>query len=174
MNNSKKIKRNLELKSQLKKHVEHKEETTLLELINAFLEESGLMSSNKIDRAKKKLGKLNNLRDKEYGKKVLSERKLNVKHSKLKKSKEVKAIDERKELYSKYLKSKEWKKIRNLVFLQMGKKCCRCNENKTLEIHHITYKNIFKEKIEDLEVVCKPCHVKIHRKELPFTKPKTS
>jgi cytochrome c len=36
------------------------------------------------------------------------------------------------------------------------------NENNRLEIHHKTYKNIFNEKMEDLELLCHSCHQQEH------------
>lgn len=65
--------------------------------------------------------------------------------------------------YNKYLKSPEWKKKRELVFDTYGRTCSMCGSIHNLEIHHKHYKNLFKEKIKDLMVLCEPCHSKIHR-----------
>jgi 5-methylcytosine-specific restriction endonuclease McrA len=67
--------------------------------------------------------------------------------------------------YSKYLKSKEWLSIR-LDILTIRPKCERCGSKKSLEVHHLTYKRIFNEEPEDLEVLCKGCHYKEHESEI--------
>lgn len=61
-----------------------------------------------------------------------------------------------------YLKSAEWKLKRKQLFNERGKKCERCGATKKLQVHHVTYKRIFNEALEDLEVLCKPCHQKEH------------
>jgi 5-methylcytosine-specific restriction endonuclease McrA len=64
--------------------------------------------------------------------------------------------------YKEYLKSKEWFDIRESLFTLRGKKCEKCGSKQSIQVHHIHYKNIFKEQLEDLMVVCKDCHKKIH------------
>jgi len=78
-----------------------------------------------------------------------------------------KAKKERKEFkskYQKYLKSKEWSDIRNDLFHVRGRACERCGSTNRLQVHHITYKNVFKEEPEDLEILCDSCHKKEHGK----------
>lgn len=72
--------------------------------------------------------------------------------------------DEFKSKYQKYLKSKEWSDIRNDLFHVRGRACERCGSAKNLQIHHITYRNVFKEEPEDLEILCASCHMKEHGK----------
>jgi len=62
-----------------------------------------------------------------------------------------------KEKYYKYLQSPEWADIR-FHMLSAFPKCQRCDSKFGLQVHHKTYKNIFKEEPEDLEVLCKACH----------------
>lgn len=64
--------------------------------------------------------------------------------------------------YKSYLKSKEWFSVRESLFLIRGKRCERCLSTENIQVHHIHYRNIFREKLEDLMVVCKDCHRKIH------------
>ena len=64
--------------------------------------------------------------------------------------------------YKAYLMSAGWRSKKNLILKKRGKKCERCGYDKNLHVHHKTYKNIFKEKLEDLEVLCFKCHHKEH------------
>lgn len=70
--------------------------------------------------------------------------------------------------YRKYLKSKEWKSIRVEVLHRDRNRCTGCNtysnNGRGLEIHHLTYKNIFNEDLEDLVTLCTECHKKAHGK----------
>ncbi len=76
---------------------------------------------------------------------------------------------EKREGYSKYkdyLQSDEWQEVRKRVFLERGRRCERCGkdlENKIADVHHKTYENLFNEKLEDLEVLCRPCHQEEHK-----------
>lgn len=68
--------------------------------------------------------------------------------------------------YLNYLQSKEWQEVRKRVFTERGRKCERCGkdlENKIADVHHKTYENLFNEKMEDLEVLCRPCHQDEHK-----------
>ena len=67
-------------------------------------------------------------------------------------------------LYQAYLKTPEWKAIRLLVINERKGKCERCGSTEKLEVHHKTYKNLFNEPLEDLELLCKVCHTKHHNK----------
>lgn len=70
-----------------------------------------------------------------------------------------------KEKYHKYLKSDEWKSKKDTLISQRGLKCERCDKNLvnfTFDIHHLTYKNIFNEQLEDLQILCRPCHERVH------------
>ena len=72
--------------------------------------------------------------------------------------------------YKEYLKSDKWKAKRESLFLHRGKRCERCGSVENIQVHHIHYRNIFVEELEDLMVVCKACHRKIHG----FDKPKVN
>lgn len=68
--------------------------------------------------------------------------------------------------YLNYLQSQEWQEVRERVFKQRGRKCERCNEDlrgKKADVHHKHYRNLFNEKLEDLEVLCRPCHNLEHK-----------
>ena len=68
--------------------------------------------------------------------------------------------------YAEYLKSDKWKLKRQQLFEERGKTCERCKSEKDIQVHHKTYKNIFNEKLCDLEVLCKICHQNHHKKKI--------
>lgn len=63
--------------------------------------------------------------------------------------------------YYNYLKSDEWAEIRMEMY-SMFDKCFRCGSKNKLIVHHKTYKNLFHEEPEDLELICDKCHKKEH------------
>ena len=66
--------------------------------------------------------------------------------------------------YDEYLKSEEWKTRRNIHLDFAGNRCQVCNSNqKPLNVHHRTYKNIYKEHANDLIVLCDRCHAAFHK-----------
>jgi 5-methylcytosine-specific restriction endonuclease McrA len=67
-----------------------------------------------------------------------------------------------KRTYYKYLLSDEWQQIRNELFESRGRNCEICHSTKFLQIHHKTYKRVFREDPADLIIVCRTCHEKIH------------
>lgn len=71
--------------------------------------------------------------------------------------------------YNQYLRSKDWKRKRNDI-IRLIKKCEVCGSKKSLEVHHLHYKNIFNELYSDLKLMCKRCH---HYEHLPKNKKRT-
>lgn len=73
---------------------------------------------------------------------------------------------ERKELYAKYLKTEHWQARRKVALEDAGYQCedCGRKEDATfrLEVHHLTYARIFRERKEDLRALCPRCHGKRH------------
>lgn len=69
--------------------------------------------------------------------------------------------------YQKYIRSKDWKDTRKEM-LTIQPNCYKCGEQAT-DVHHISYKNLGKEKLDDLMSLCKRCHNRITRfKESPY------
>ena len=64
--------------------------------------------------------------------------------------------------YISYLKSDKWKSIKRMMLIIKDNKCENCKSETALEIHHKTYKRLYKEKYKDLQVLCKICHKKTH------------
>ena len=64
-----------------------------------------------------------------------------------------------------YLYSDRWKRKRAAVITRDGNRCTRCGaDNKTLHVHHKTYRFIGREPLRDLITLCEDCHRKEHGK----------
>lgn len=60
---------------------------------------------------------------------------------------------------------KWWEKreeIRNNPYWGRPNQCLICHKDSRLSVHHLTYKNVFHEKDEDLCILCSTCHSEIH------------
>lgn len=64
--------------------------------------------------------------------------------------------------YCKYLESEKWKNFREEVLKRDNYKCTKCGKTENLHIHHISYDNIWDEKLEDVITLCDECHEKEH------------
>lgn len=66
------------------------------------------------------------------------------------------------EEYKAALQSKRWKLLRRIHISENDGKCAQCNSaplaNETLELHHLTYERIGKEKFSDVILLCRCCH----------------
>jgi 5-methylcytosine-specific restriction endonuclease McrA len=77
------------------------------------------------------------------------------------------------EEYDKYLETPYWQSFRRSAFAKqrqrLGRNCReRCPKNgleTKLDVHHLTYERLGNEKIEDVQIVCKECHDKIHLRD---------
>lgn len=68
-----------------------------------------------------------------------------------------------KQKYLDYLRSADWliKKSRLVMFYLRNKipiDCSLCGSVNNLQVHHRTYKRLYKEKNADLDFLCKDCH----------------
>jgi len=81
---------------------------------------------------------------------------------KIKQSKKIKIPIKYVDRYNDYLKSDQWKMMRAGLIYIRGSKCENCGNTEKLEIHHLNYNNIFKEKMSDLKILCRDCHRKEH------------
>jgi 5-methylcytosine-specific restriction endonuclease McrA len=74
-----------------------------------------------------------------------------------------------KENHDIYIKSDVWKRKRNYILSKRGNKCQDPNCEKPivskskLHCHHLTYKRFGCEEENDLQILCEPCHDKVHR-----------
>lgn len=81
------------------------------------------------------------------------------------KKKKVKYVKPKKkyESYKEYLLSPEWKKIRKRILKRANYKCEICKVARAYQVHHKTYKRIFKERDTDLIAICGTCHQDKHK-----------
>ena len=80
---------------------------------------------------------------------------------------EIKEIErrKRKEYYNRLLEDKRWKEFRLKVLSERGNKCEFCGGTHILQIHHTFYisgKMPWEYNIDDMMVLCKKCHQRIH------------
>jgi len=68
--------------------------------------------------------------------------------------------------YLDYLKSKEWRAKRKQILDRDKCTCQICKWKPTkqhLHVHHLHYKNLFNENLDDLILLCEDCHGKVHK-----------
>ena len=66
--------------------------------------------------------------------------------------------------YREYLDSPAWWAARGRAFAALGHACQGCGRQGRLEVHHKHYRTLGHERPEDLMVLCKFCHEKMHRR----------
>ncbi len=64
--------------------------------------------------------------------------------------------------YQNYLRSSHWLKFREMKIADVGGICERCLSRPAVQVHHLTYKRVGHEKLEDTQAVCRRCHMKAH------------
>ena len=69
------------------------------------------------------------------------------------------------ETYSDYLNSVFWKDKREHIIETFGNKCSNCEAKMGLQVHHLSYANVGNEQLEDVIVLCRSCHYKLHKNE---------
>jgi hypothetical protein len=65
--------------------------------------------------------------------------------------------------YARYINSQEWKKLCRQVRQRAGNRCERTPKGgiphlPKLSVHHLTYDRFRNERLEDLQLLCEPCH----------------
>jgi len=61
--------------------------------------------------------------------------------------------------YIAYIKSSQWRNIRQTMFKMRGKKCERCGSTAHgIEVYHLNYDRFGKERAQDLLILCHSCH----------------
>lgn len=65
--------------------------------------------------------------------------------------------------YAEYLRSDHWAEVRRRYRKVRPWKCDRCDSSeKSLDLHHRTYKRLGRERLDDLVPLCRTCHQDIH------------
>lgn len=70
---------------------------------------------------------------------------------------------ERRERYVAYLRSPEWQARRELALEAADGRCQVCYDDKSLHVHHRTYRRFAAEVPSDLTVLCDGCHELFHK-----------
>lgn len=68
------------------------------------------------------------------------------------------------ELYELYLWSAPWRAVRAAALKRAGGACELCGQSflVLLDVHHRTYRRLGAELLEDVMVLCRDCHDRIH------------
>lgn len=61
-----------------------------------------------------------------------------------------------------YHASREWGLKREAVFTRCHGLCERCQRHPAEGVHHLTYRRLYNERLEDLQGICHRCHDFIH------------
>jgi 5-methylcytosine-specific restriction endonuclease McrA len=61
-----------------------------------------------------------------------------------------------------YYASPEWHQRRALKLAEAGHRCQTCGTIGTLQVHHLTYRRLGRERRSDLRVLCCGCHSRVH------------
>ena len=70
--------------------------------------------------------------------------------------------------YRDRINSPEWGKLRSELIDRRGARCERCQDRPLhLEVHHVNYDRIGREREDDLMVLCNRCHTLCDRERLP-------
>jgi len=64
--------------------------------------------------------------------------------------------------YSQYLFTKHWIVVRRLALERANHRCSICESTHSLQVHHLTYDNLWHEYANDLTVLCDSCHTMLH------------
>lgn len=78
--------------------------------------------------------------------------------------------------YEKFLASPHWQALRKFKLErqrnELGYNCCEecgarpaVTRKTALSVHHVTYERLGEELLEDLKVICRPCHDKEHGRD---------
>ena len=60
--------------------------------------------------------------------------------------------------YQKYIQSHEWRKKAKVAKELAGNKCEQCGSTGPLEVHHLSYNNLYQEHFYNVKVLCAFCH----------------
>ena len=67
--------------------------------------------------------------------------------------------------YQRYLRTKKWREIRDLVLERDEHRCVCCSRTERLTVHHSCYDHLYNERehLKELVTLCVVCHSQIHR-----------
>lgn len=65
--------------------------------------------------------------------------------------------------YTAYINSSKWKSLSAKIRNRDGNKCKLCDSERILEVHHLSYVRLGKERNADLVTLCQSCHAEQHK-----------
>lgn len=68
--------------------------------------------------------------------------------------------------YGEYLLTKWWRNRRLERIRVAGWQCEECGEKRALQVHHLHYRSLWREKDKDLQVLCRECHEGKHAMDI--------
>ncbi len=69
------------------------------------------------------------------------------------------------DIYREYLKSTQWKLVRNKIIARQSGLCEGCRDQRISQVHHKTYDRVGYELLIDLVGLCDDCHKTAHNRE---------
>lgn len=73
--------------------------------------------------------------------------------------------------YDLYLETPEWRVKRRKVLNRANGMCEGCLDRKATQVHHLTYKHVFREFMFELVAICDECHDRMHAQKPDETSP---
>jgi uncharacterized protein YlaI len=67
--------------------------------------------------------------------------------------------------YTDYLMTGHWRRAREHAIKLADGKCSICQSTYRLNVHHLHYRSLWRERANDVVVLCETCHRRIHNKE---------
>lgn len=64
--------------------------------------------------------------------------------------------------YYRYLQSSAWSAKRKAAFSYHGRVCSICGSERSLHVHHRHYRTLGRERMRDLQILCRGCHANEH------------
>jgi hypothetical protein len=65
-------------------------------------------------------------------------------------------------LYEATMRSAGWRRTRARTIRRQGRRCAWCRTRGPLEVHHLHYQTLGRERPEDVVALCKSCHLRAH------------
>lgn len=77
--------------------------------------------------------------------------------------------------YRAYLLSPAWRTLCRQVRKRDRGFCCGCHRRcRSMHVHHLTYQRLGHEELDDLQLLCAPCHKRMHKIEIVDGRPRAS
>ena len=68
--------------------------------------------------------------------------------------------------YLQYLKTPRYRELHRKTLQRDKYKCQICGTGTNLVVHHVTYRRLGNESLDDLVTLCDSCHFEVHKKDL--------